>query len=217
MRARYSLASRYLTGNGLEIGALHVPLPLPPGVRVRYVDYVDRDALRSVYPELAFVPIVSVDIIDDGEVLASIADASADFIIANHVIEHCENPLQTLENWLRVISSGTILFITVPDMKKSFDRSRRLTTIEHLVSDYRNGPGLSRAEHLHEIYGFPNIGQENEPAMLGAKSHPHYHVWTMESFAAMLAVAREDLSFPFTVEEVCYLDAEFAAVLRKTG
>ena len=49
-RARMRLARRFLHGEGLEIGALHLPLPVPRGARVRYVDRMDRDALVREYP-----------------------------------------------------------------------------------------------------------------------------------------------------------------------
>jgi hypothetical protein len=87
------LARRYLHGSGLEIGALHRPLPVKQGTRVTYVDRLDQRGLRAHYPELASHEFVNVDIVDDGETLGSIAQESQDFIIANHCIEHCENPL----------------------------------------------------------------------------------------------------------------------------
>src|SRR5688572_19302479 len=37
-RARESIATAYLSGNGLEIGALHQPSRVPTAARVRYVD-----------------------------------------------------------------------------------------------------------------------------------------------------------------------------------
>src|SRR3977135_908065 len=100
---RWRLARRHLSGSGLEIGALHCPLRVPPGVTVRYVDRLDRDALRRQYPELTTQELVEVDVVDDGERLGSQADASADFIIANHFIEHTEDPLGTLASHLRVL------------------------------------------------------------------------------------------------------------------
>jgi hypothetical protein len=42
---REELAIRYLSGDGIEIGALHRPLWTPPGARVRYVDNVSREQL----------------------------------------------------------------------------------------------------------------------------------------------------------------------------
>ena len=35
---------------------------------------------------------------DDGERLATIADATQDFVIANHFLEHCQDPLGALGN-----------------------------------------------------------------------------------------------------------------------
>src|SRR6478735_3139573 len=40
---RRLLLSRILRGEGIEIGALHHPLPTQAGVKVRYVDYKSRE------------------------------------------------------------------------------------------------------------------------------------------------------------------------------
>ena len=44
---------RELASYGIEIGALHHPLPVPPEARVRYVDRMPVSELRRQYPELA--------------------------------------------------------------------------------------------------------------------------------------------------------------------
>src|SRR6059036_2532729 len=88
---RKTIASTYLRGDGLEIGALHNPLKVPPAARVKYVDRMCVADLRREYPELSGKHLVDVDILDDGETLASIGDGTQDFVIANHFIEHCEN------------------------------------------------------------------------------------------------------------------------------
>lgn len=49
---RTYLADRFLRGDGIEIGALHRPVPLPEGATVRYVDRLYTDDLRSEYNEL---------------------------------------------------------------------------------------------------------------------------------------------------------------------
>lgn len=82
-----------------------------------------------------------------------VVDDSTDFIVANHVLEHCENPLGTLENWVDKLSPGGILFITVPDMEKTFDRDRAVTAVEHLLANYRKGPSYSREDHVRELLG----------------------------------------------------------------
>ncbi|MDP9254039.1 MAG: hypothetical protein M3O66_03725, partial [Verrucomicrobiota bacterium] len=80
---------RFIKGNGLEIGALHQPLKLYKGARVRYLDRLPTEELRRHYPELANETQVNVDIVDDGETLRTIEDASYDFVIASHLVEHC--------------------------------------------------------------------------------------------------------------------------------
>ncbi|MDP6184755.1 MAG: glycosyltransferase, partial [Gammaproteobacteria bacterium] len=49
---RESIAKLFLTGQGLEIGALQNPLAVPDGVSVKYVDRFPKDKLYEHYPEL---------------------------------------------------------------------------------------------------------------------------------------------------------------------
>ena len=72
LRIRTTVASEYLRGSGIEIGALHAPVGLAEGTRVLYVDKFPTDSLRSQYPELSEQPLVEVDIVDDGERLNKI-------------------------------------------------------------------------------------------------------------------------------------------------
>ena len=63
---RRELSGKFLAGDGIEIGALHEPLPVPAGVRVRYVDRLTKPMLRAHYPELESLPLVDVDIVENG-------------------------------------------------------------------------------------------------------------------------------------------------------
>ena len=88
------IAATFLRGTGIEIGALHEPLIVPRRVTVRYVDRMRSPQLRHQYPELSRADLVDVDIVDDGELLATIPDGSQDFVVANHFIEHCQDPIR---------------------------------------------------------------------------------------------------------------------------
>ncbi len=58
---------------------------------------------------------MSVDVVDDGESLQDhLPDVSADFIIANHFIEHTQDPLGTLAAYLRVLRTGGVLYLPDP-------------------------------------------------------------------------------------------------------
>jgi SAM-dependent methyltransferase len=99
---------RFLSGDGIEIGALHEPLGVSNRARVRYVDRTSVAELRIHYPELSNLPLVPIDILDDGETLSSIGDDCVDFVIANHMLEHCEDPLGALSTFLRVVRPGGV-------------------------------------------------------------------------------------------------------------
>ena len=219
---RWLLARRFLRGEGLEIGALHCPLRVPPGATVRYVDRMDVADLRSHYPELPADKLVRVEIVDDGERLDSQPDSSADFIIANHFIEHTEDPLGTLANHLRVLRSGGILYLAVPDRRRTFDVDREPTPLEHVVQDHRQGPAGSRRLHQEEwarlVEKVPATEVPARVAALEATNYSiHFHAWAPWEFEALLDYAREQEGLPFAIEALRSNEHEFIAILRRTG
>src|SRR4030042_546212 len=131
---RERLAGMYIQGNGIEIGALKDPLKIPKSSKVKYVDRMSVADLMKQYP-LKEKDLVPVDIIDDGEQLESIDDSSLDFVIANHYLEHCQNPILALKNMFRVLRVNGILFLAIPDMNDTYDRDRIPTPFEHLLRD----------------------------------------------------------------------------------
>jgi SAM-dependent methyltransferase len=218
--ARTRIASFALRGSGIEIGALHRPLATSPGVRVCYVDRQNKADLCKHYPELAALPIVDPDIIDDGETLAKIGDESQDFVIASHFIEHCEDPIGAIRSWCRVLRGKGALFIVVPDRAAYFDRDRPLTSIEHLVQDHELGSQLSRKAHYLEFAELVNkqAGSEayNQAAALDSSSYSiHFHVWTAESFLEMTGFAIRRYGLPLRLNLALHHHGELIAVFRK--
>ena len=186
---------RLLSGSGIEIGAMHQPVPAPH-LKVAYVDRVLEDTLRRHYAELGEIPFAPIDIQDDGQVLGKLGDSSQDFIIANHVIEHMSDPIRALENWSRVLKVGGRLFMAVPDMEQTFDKNRTLTDLQHLVEDYED-PSPDRdfeaflefaTEVSAKIVGACSLEDSAKHAELMWKEQYsiHYHVWNQETFREML-------------------------------
>ena len=214
---REDLARRHLRGAGLEIGALHRPLRVPPGVTVRYVDRLRADELRARYPEYADRWIVEPEVIDDSAVLSTVADHSQDFLIANHVLEHMEDPIGTLETWLRVVRPGGVLFLAVPDKRRSFDGLRATTTLEHLRRDHDEGPAWSRAGHYEE---YARLAERVEEATVASRAAElerdgvdiHFHVFTLDTLVGFLLA----LDLPFTIEHVELNGLEVLLILRRT-
>ena len=136
-----------LHGNGLELGPLHRPVKPHAGMRMTYMDRADQETLKREFPPVA-EHIVPVDVIDDAETLATVADGRFDFLIAAHVIEHMRNPIGALVNWLRVVRDGGLVYLIVPDKRRTFDRLRVRTTLEHMVLDYEQPSRERDFEHF---------------------------------------------------------------------
>ncbi|MDQ6778298.1 MAG: class I SAM-dependent methyltransferase [Actinomycetota bacterium] len=215
---REDLALRFLRGEGIEIGAMDYPLRTPRGAHVRYVDHLDEAGLRSAYAEnlARGNPLVVPDIVDDGATLSVFADASLDFIVANHVFEHFEDPIAALENHLRVLRPGGVLFMTLPDARHTFDSRRPRTSLEHLLRDHRDGPRVSRRAHYEEcarlIEGHTDATVEERIREMETNDiRPHFHVWEPITFVAFLSA----LELPFSLELLQASESEFLVVLRK--
>ncbi len=220
-RARVRLARRFLRGDGLEIGALHLPLPVPRGARVRYVDRLAKDDLVREYPELEGHALVDVDVVDDGERLTTVPDGSVDFVVANHFLEHTEDPIGTLAQHARVLRPGGVLFLANPDPRATFDRDRPLTTIEHLARDHREGPEASRDELYEEWVRIVERAPEPEVAARAAELRDarysiHFHVWTPAVFAEMVRHCAVEEGIPIELEALVPVQHEFITVLRRT-
>jgi predicted SAM-dependent methyltransferase len=216
---RQQLGDRFIRGSGIEIGAHHAPVRVSEGVTVKYVDILPAEENQRRFPDLTAIP---VDIIDDGEVLCSIEDESLDFIIANHFLEHCQNPLGTIRSHLRKLRRGGILFYAVPNKDHTFDRDRILTSFDHLMEDDEHGPERSKIQHCREWATYVDRLQDSsaieEKVNLIAQQdlRIHFHVWDKAALVDFYRRAQGYLSNAFRIETIVDNYLEVIAVLRKT-
>lgn len=225
LEKRHRLA-RWLSGDGIEIGALHQPLQLPSDVHVTYVDHLPVEKLREHYPELENHDLVQVEVLGTAEDLSAFADDSLDFVIANHLLEHLEYPVQGLLEFQRVLRPGGILYLALPDKRKTFDEKREVTTVEHLIEEHRGklAEQNRRAHYLdwaeHVDGKDPGAATEaHADALMGIPYSIHFHVWRPDTFLDFLAAARRE--FPLTLQQVQFAglegpdDFEFILLLAK--
>jgi len=219
--SREFLGHLLLRGEGLEIGALNRPLPLPHGVRVRYVDRFTEEELRRHYPELDGQRLVPVHILDDGERLGTVADDSQDFVIANSFIEHCEDPIGSLGHMFRVLRPGGLLYLGVPDKRYTFDKDRPVTPLEHLLRDHREGPDWSRRAHYEEWVRIvkrisdPEKATREAERLVALRYSIHFHVWTQEGILEWLVALPRQAGATYTVV-ASWFDGEQVLLMRKT-
>jgi predicted SAM-dependent methyltransferase len=219
LRTREAIAAVFLRGDGIEIGALHQPLHVPSSARVRYVDRMTTPELRLQYPELAAEPLVETDIIDDGERLTTIEDRTQDFLIANHFLEHCQNPILAVQNLFRVLRAGAVLYLAVPDKRFTFDVDRPCTTVEHLTRDFVEGPEWSRRQHFAEWVRLVNKRTDEEQVaeevrhLIDIDYSIHFHVWAAAELIELVATLQRFV--PFELELFLRNGLETVLILRK--
>jgi len=198
---RERVARRHLRGDGIEIGALAAPLAVPRGARVRYVDNADASAAAAHYGEQKKV--VVPDLITDGFTLPIFGDRALDFVIANHVLEHAPEAVSVLENWLRVLRPGGLLYAAVPMAEGCFDRGRPITRLDHFFDDHRAAPDVLEQRnlaHYREWLEFSEVtiarerGEEPPPGDREARARHlathhadiHFHTFSPESYEVLL-------------------------------
>lgn len=205
---RENIADLYLQGQGIEIGALHHPLVVPKDVKVLYVDRMSVADLRQQYPELNDLPLIEADILANGEDLATIADNTQDFVIANHFIEHCQDTIGTIQNMLRVLKPGGILYSAIPNKEATFDIDREVTSLEHMWQDHNESPARSKRDHFESwVRHVGHFQDEVEIAnqvdrLIEMDYSIHYHVFTKESWLELFVSLQQKLAIRFEIELV---------------
>jgi SAM-dependent methyltransferase len=215
------VARGWLRGRGLEIGALDAPFPLPSSAAATYVDRLPVAELRHHYPEIAADALVAVDVVDDAETLQTIASSSQDFVIASHVLEHCEDALAALASWVRVLKPGGAAVVVVPDKRFTFDAGRPTTSLAHLVADHAEGAGRSREQHYLEwvtlVEGVAADRARQRAGELQQSGYRiHFHVWDLAAFAELLAHCAGPGGLPARVARLSRNRSENVALLVKT-
>lgn len=96
----------------------------------------------------------------EGGELSIFADASYDFVLSSHMIEHTANPIGTLREWSRILRAGGTLVLIVPHRDGTFDHRRPITTLEHLLADDAARMGEDDTTHLKEILALHDRSQD---------------------------------------------------------
>jgi SAM-dependent methyltransferase len=144
---------------GLEIGPLAAPRVLKSQAHVFYVDHTDTDGLRHKYsfdPDMKdrLSEIIDVDyVVGDGQRIYDVVanDAPFDFVMASHLIEHIPDPITWFGDIAKVLRSGGILSLVIPDKRYSFDINRRTTEISEIVDAYLR---KLRQPSYRQVYDF---------------------------------------------------------------
>lgn len=214
-------AKRYIHGTGIEIGGLHHPLKVYNNAVVKYVDRLSTEEIRKAYPNVADQPQVTVDIVDNGETLETVADGTFDFVIANHMLEHTRNPIGTVKNMLRVLKPEGILYLAIPDKRFTFDIKRDITPYEHVRRDYLESPDWSDRQHYEEwVTHVVKPGDEaavkhHIEFLAGKAANIHFHAWTQMEIIEMFTKMKTEFGFMIEFEAILKNGHEVIVIVRK--
>lgn len=195
MEARNKISLRYCRGIGVEIGPGLLPTQVAPGVKLVFVDKRSSAELKTYFG--------STEIAAAGK-LTDYEAGTFDFLMAHHVLEHCSNVLETLEDWIGYLKPSGVLFLSIPNREKCADQSRLITTPLHFLHDYILGADDSSFESREHIYSFL-WGWHDEGGLKGkskAEAHDlvrmaahnsrndlHWHVFSFSTFKYVIEVA----------------------------
>lgn len=215
---RERLARKYLHGSGIEFGALNAALKLPNNATVKYADIQTPEQLKVFLAQ--YERITVPDIVTDIQTMAGIEDRSLDFVIANHVLEHVENPLSAFRAIARTLRRDGIAFIALPDKRFTFDRKRPITPLAHLIKDYKEGPAWGRAEHYDDwvenaegLHGKER--RERAAYLMASNTNIHFHVWDYESMEEMFDYVVRQPDIGFVIAHSQQNQSEGLWILRK--
>lgn len=223
------LYTRHLVGSGIELGPGHHPYAVTlPLTDVRYVDRWDADENQALFPELTGGEFPKPDVVAnlDTELLSAFDDASVDFVVASHLVEHVANPLALLADCHRVLTTGGTLLLMVPDMSRTSDGRRPETTLEHLVAEHSEGVTEVDDAHVEEYLRFVEGWTEGDTEErqsrfdLARRRSIHVHCWTEQGFFPVLEYLVGEMGCHFELVELVLAadlraSKEFGYVLRK--
>lgn len=184
-----TLIRRHCRGSGIEIGAGSHPYCSPSNTI-----FVDRSSENAHGTRNA-------DILADAAHIP-LADASFDFLFSSHCLEHHQNTIATLREWLRLLKPGGTLFLILPHAERGLDRHRARTTLEHHIQDFETlgeEPDRSHFEEmkagwraLEDLAHWEAYHREFWKADFWdwefrlANDNFHFHVWTQDDMVKLL-------------------------------
>ncbi len=92
-----------------------------------------------------------VQYISEATDLSLIPSSKYEFVISSNCLEHVANPLKAIEEWVKVVKKGGLLFLVLPNKDYCFDHNRPITEFSHLFEDYQNNITENDLTHLNEI------------------------------------------------------------------
>jgi SAM-dependent methyltransferase len=137
------LSMQYFRGMGLEIGAGNHPIKLFGDAACLYADIDDKSPYKTSGPTTKII----LDISDSNTMKArEDLHQAFNFVIASHVLEHCNSIVQTLKSLEMLLKHDGVLYLVVPNRNKDWDKDWTdvFSILHHVVEAFFPKIYLSR-------------------------------------------------------------------------
>jgi predicted SAM-dependent methyltransferase len=167
--------------------------------------------------------LAEIDIVDDGETLKTIKVNTLNFIIANHFLEHCQDPIGTILRMYDLLKKEGIIFLALPDKRFTFDERRPITPYKYLRKlhenkKYRESVRKSRYEEAVRLI----IGLTDEKAikdktkeLMDMDYSIHYQVWEQKDMIDLFENIEQDYKKKLRIQAMMRNEHEVIFILQK--
>lgn len=156
------------TDKGIEIAPYHSPLaPKSAGYNCLILDVFDTETLMARGADDPNIPrellrnIEQVDIVGSATEIASLIDvkdhSTFDYIISSHNFEHLANPVKFLQACEKLLKSGGIIKMAVPDCRACFDYYRPATLLPEWLAAYREERQKPSPEQVFAMSAYTSV------------------------------------------------------------
>jgi SAM-dependent methyltransferase len=159
------------------VGALDFPTVLPATGRCAIADVRSADELarrfgipRDTIPDTTYLVV-------PGRPLAEQIAERFGYVVLCHVVEHVPDPIRFLNETAELLEPGGVLFLAIPDKRRTQDAERPSTTLDQLLQRHHD---RATAPPLSQVMEFARAWVD-ELAKLASDSPRAFYEWAVQN------------------------------------
>ena len=125
--------------------------------------------------------------------------ALLDFVISSHVLVHTPNPGRVLEEWMRIVRPGGVVYFVIPDKTCTSDKTRALTSVTLLLEKYTSNTATAEYDTYYDAMvnaeGGEAVTEERVRKRFEEQVSIHVHTFTPDSINHFVAALAPKIGF----------------------
>ncbi len=174
-QSRNNFGDPYVAGVGIEIGAGLRPVLHPLIEKLYFFDKRNPEEFEAYFGARPEYELISL------EGVKAQYPNGIDFITCHHVVEHIDNPIPVLAEWVSMLKPGGIFYMSIPSGQNTIETGRMFTPMTHVLEDYAFNRAAGSYESKQHIYSFINACTAS-----GGEVRPWFADNTTQDFAKFI-------------------------------